>query len=120
MQDAVLKMKEIGPPPEGFEDGGADPTEETLALWERWQDALERIQRPVTWEEAEILIRCCPLDYMAGLEWTLLHCIESCCSWKDTPDIPRFRALLEKCNSPLMQGMLRERLDNYVKLHGSE
>lgn len=76
MQEAILKIQAIGVPPEGFEDAGF-PSEETLALWEGYQDAADSITRPITWEEAEILVQCCPTDHMSGIEWTVLHCIES-------------------------------------------
>ncbi len=78
MQDAVRRIQELGVPPEGFEDAGfpgeeGGPSDEILDLWESYQDAVVSITRPVTWEEAEILIRCCPTDHMAGIEWTVLH-----------------------------------------------
>ena len=76
MQEAIRKIQAIGVPPEGFEDAGF-PSEETLALWEGYQDAADSITRPITWEEAEILVQCCPTDHMSGIEWTVLHCIES-------------------------------------------
>ena len=90
MQEAVLTIKKLGPPPEGV-----DP-----------------ISRPVTWEEAEILIKCCPLDRMAGIEWSLLHCIESVFSPDSLED---FRKLAEQCNSPMMKEMLLQRLENYIE-----
>ena len=40
MQEAILKIQAIGVPPEGFEDAGF-PSEETLALWEGYQDAAD-------------------------------------------------------------------------------
>ncbi|MEY8420117.1 hypothetical protein AALA83_12685 [Oscillospiraceae bacterium 44-5] len=83
MQEAVLKIKAIGPPPEGFENVSAPgeegfPSDETLDLWEDYENAVVTICQPVTWEEAEVLVKCCPTDHMAGIEWSLLHCIESC------------------------------------------
>ena len=52
MQEAVLKVKELGAPPEGFEgdafpgDEGF-PSDEILDLWEEYQDAVDSI----TWPE---------------------------------------------------------------------
>ena len=110
MQEAIRKIQAIGVPPEGFEDAGF-PSEETLALWEGYQDAADSITRPITWEEAEILIRCCPTDHMAGIEWTFLHCIESVYRAEETE---RYRTLIEQCNSDMMKDMLLERIQNYI------
>ena len=116
MQEAVLKVQKIGAPPEGFEDDtfpGDEgfPSDETLDLWEDYQDAVDSITRPITWEEAEILIKCCPTDHMAGIEWTVLHCIESVFP---SAEIEEYRNLVEKCNSEMMKEMLLERLENYI------
>lgn len=116
MQEPVLKIQKLGAPPEGFEcdvfpgDEGFPP-DEILNLWEDYQDAADSITRPVTWEEAEILIKCCPTDHMAGIEWTILHSIESVFKPEAAED---FRALIETCNSDMMKTMLLERLQNYI------
>jgi len=110
MQEAVLKVQRLGIPPEGFEDDVFFP-DETLDLWEKYQDAIDSITRPITWEEAEILIKCCPMDHMAGIEWTVLHCIESVFSPEAIED---FRNLIDKCNSDMMKNMLLKGLQNYI------
>ena len=115
MQEAILKIQKIGAPPEGFEDGGCSededfPSDELCDLWDEYQDAAVSITWPITWEEAEILIKCCPTDHMAGIEWTVLHAIESV-----APEaIEDYKALIEKCNSDMMKNMLLERLQNYL------
>jgi len=111
MQKAILKLQELGVPPEGFEDGGDEPDEAVLQLWDDWVEAVDSIQRPVTWEEAEILIRCCPTDHMAGVEWTLLHGIESVFN---PNEIEQFQSLIKRCNSDMMKEMLQKRLQNYI------
>lgn len=111
MQEAILKIQAIGVPPEGFEDAGF-PSEETLALWEGYQDAADSITRPITWEEAEILVQCCPTDHMSGIEWTVLHCIESVF---DPVGIENYRNLIETCNSAMMKDMLLQRLQHYIR-----
>lgn len=116
MQEAVLKLQRLGVPPEGFESDAFPgdegfPPEETLDLWEEYQDAADAVVRPVTWEEAEILIQCCPTDHMAGIEWTVLHCIESVLS----PErVEEYRGLIERCGSDMMRAMLLKRLQNYI------
>lgn len=119
MQESVFMIKKLGPPPPGFEDdvfpGDENfPSEETLAIWEDYEDAVVTISCPVTWEEAEVLVKCCPLEHMAGIEWSLLHCIESVFPPDDLED---YRKLIEQCNSPMMKEMLLERLENYIENH---
>ncbi len=111
IQDAVLKVQKLGVPPEGFEDCGWDVDEEIGQIWDDWIEAVDAIQRPVTWEEAEILIKCCPTEPMSEVEWTMLHCVESVYR----PDtIEQYRDLIEKCNSSMMKEMLLKRLQNYL------
>ena len=78
------------------------------------QDAVVTISQPVTWEEAEILIKCCPTDRMAGVEWSLLHCIESCISNLDlsgrSGELEKYRSLIKKCNSEIGRASCRERV----------
>lgn len=110
MQEAVLKIQQLGIPPEGFEDGEC-PDEDTIQIWEEWVEAVDAIERPVTWEEAEILIKCSPTEHMAGVEWTFLHCIESVFKPEAMED---YRNLIETCNSNLLKDMLVQRLQNYI------
>lgn len=114
MQEAVLKLQKLGVPPEGFEDCDRDYGEETYQLWDDWVEAVGEVKRPITWEEAEILIKCCPTDHMAEVEWTMLHCIESVGDLEKTEEIERYRKLIEKCNSDMMRNMLLPRLQNYI------
>lgn len=112
MQKAVLKIQELGIPPEGFENSNQFCEENILQTWDAWVEAAIAIQMPITWEEAEILIQCCPTDRMAGVEWTILHCIESVFSrGLDNPEeSKRFQNLIAKCNSDMMKNLLLERL----------
>gem|GEM_PF-2681136 len=118
MQEAVLKIKKLGAPPEGFEDvtfpgDEGFPSDETLNSWEEYQDAVTSITQPITWDEAEILIKRCPTDHMAGIEWSLLHCIESVIENITAPE-KDYRNLIEKCNSDMMKNLLLERFENYM------
>ena len=108
MQQSVLKGQELGAPPEGFESGKPS-SKKAFRIWDEWTEAVTSIQKPVTWEEAEILIKCCPTDHMAGMEWTFLHCIESVCRTEETE---RYQALIEQCNSDMMKHELLRRLEN--------
>lgn len=112
MQPSVLKVQELGAPPEGFEE--SKPSDKKFfRIWDKWIEAVTSIQKPVTWEEAEILIKCCPTDHMAGIEWTFLHCIESVCDSK-SEEIERYKTLIEQCNSDMMKHELSRRLENLI------
>ena len=112
IQEAVSKIQKLGIPPNGFEDvkfpgDNEFPSDETLDLW----------------EEYEILIKCCPVDHMAGIEWSLLHCIESCLEnvengWLESPEeIARYKKLILECNSDMMKDLLLSRLDATISIH---
>ena len=54
---------------------------------------------------------------MAGVEWSLLHCIESVFQ----PDaVENFRNLIETCNSDMMRNLLLQRLQNYIRKRDEE
>ena len=114
MQEAVLKLKEIGAPPKSVKDRGGYPVTPDFDLWDEYRDAVDSISRPITWEEAEILIKCCPTGRMAGIEWALLHCIESVSSSDETEELERYRKLIEQCNSDMMKDLLLQRYKNYI------
>ena len=116
IQEAVSKIQKLGIPPNGFEDvkfpgDNEFPSDETLDLWEEYETAVVSIHTPVTWEEAEILIKCCPVDHMAGIEWSLLHCMES------PEEIARYKKLILECNSDMMKDLLLSRLDATISIH---
>ena len=111
MQKSVLKVQKLGAPPEGYESG--NPSDKrAFRIWDEWIEAVTSIQKLVTWEEAEILIKCCPTDHMAGVEWTFLHCIESVFK---SEEVERYRTLIEQCNSEMMKHELTKRLENHCK-----
>ncbi len=111
IESAEIRSAAGGGEGDAFPGDEEFPDEETLQIWDEWVEAVDSIKRPITWEEAEILIKCSPTEHMAGVEWTFLHCIESVFA---SNAIEGFRKLIEKCNSDLMKNMLLERLQNYI------
>jgi len=71
IRDAVRHLVILGPLPSESDDA---TSEEHL---QQLQDALERISRPVTDEEAELLLGVFGDDGCFGLAWALLHLIET-------------------------------------------
>jgi hypothetical protein len=68
VRQAVADFVKLGPLPDD------DASEETIT---KHHLALEHIKRPVTDEEAELLVKCFGPDDCYGLAWTLLHLIET-------------------------------------------
>ena len=65
---AVAELGKLGPLP------AESAAEDTFAVF---QAHLERIEPPISDDEAKVLIRCFGPDDAFGLAWTLLHLIES-------------------------------------------
>lgn len=81
----------------------------TAALVDEYADLLGKIVKPVTLDEAHILIKLFPPTALYGVEWTLLHLIESVYS-----EIKSFeyRKLINECNSTEFKKILVQRLNN--------
>ena len=81
----------------------------TAALVDEYADLLGKIVKPVTLEEAHIWIRLFPPTDLCGIEWTLLHLIESVYSEIKSLE---YRELINECNSTEFKKMLVQRLNN--------
>ena len=68
----------------------------TAALVDEYADLLGKIVKPVTLDEAHILIKLFPPTALYGIEWTLLHLIESV--YPETEFI-KYKELINECNS---------------------
>ena len=81
----------------------------TAALVDEYADLLGKIVKPITWDEAHILIKLFPPTALYGIEWTLLHLIESVYSEIKSLE---YRELINECNSTEFKKMLVQRLNN--------
>lgn len=81
----------------------------TAALVDEYADLLGKIVKPVTLDEAHILIMLFPPTALYGIEWTLLHLIESVYSEIKSLE---YRELINECNSTEFKKMLVQRLNN--------
>lgn len=92
---------------------GAMPNETderiTAELIYEYEDLLCKIVKPITWDEAHILIKLFPPTALYGIEWTLLHLIESVYSEINSLE---YRELINECNSTEFKEMLVQRLNN--------
>lgn len=81
----------------------------TAALVDEYADLLGKIVKPITLDEAHILIKLFPPTALYGVEWTLLHLIESVYSEIKSLE---YRKLINECNSTEFKKMLVQRLNN--------
>lgn len=81
----------------------------TAALVDEYADLLGKIVKPITLDEAHILIKLFPPTALYGVEWTLLHLIESVYSEIKSLE---YRKLINGCNSTEFKKMLVQRLNN--------
>ena len=81
----------------------------TAALVDEYADLLGKIVKPVTLDEAHILIKLFPPTALYGIEWTLLHLIESV--YPET-EFVEYKELINECNSTEFKKMLVQRLNN--------
>lgn len=102
MQDAIIKLKALGPMPDAVED---DPAEETVDMYDK---LLSKVKTPITQEEAEVLISLFPKGGMYGVEWELLKLVESYSA-------PNYRQLIADCPSDEWRETMQARLDNWEK-----
>lgn len=70
MQNAVLRLKQLGQMPSSDND-----VQDEIII--EYQELLEKIHTPVTMEEASVLIDIFPKTELFGLEWSLLHVLET-------------------------------------------
>lgn len=94
----VAILLKLGPLP--------DESEEIAdGVLEAYESIFPIVNQPVSFEEAEQLIMLFPPVSCYGLDWTLLHLIES------TPGWP-IRPIIEKCPSIEWRKQLLERADH--------
>lgn len=85
MRREVTQLMKLGPLPRSSSD---------VQKIEQWQSALEKIEPPITDDEAAELISLFPPedDECYGLAWTLVHLVETAPNW------PLRDSLLDKGN----------------------
>lgn len=81
----------------------------TAALVDEYASLLGKIVKPITLDEAYILIKLFPPTALYGVEWVLLHLIESL--YSETIFL-EYRELINECNSTEFKKMLVQRLNN--------
>lgn len=75
MRAEVRELAEMGPLPAN------DAAAEDVVRLEEYQGLLESIEKPVSDDEARVLIRLFGPDDCFGLSWALVHLVESAPGW---------------------------------------
>jgi hypothetical protein len=76
IRDEVKELQKMGPLP-SEEESIRNPS----PLLEKYQQLIQSIEKPVTDEEARVLIGVFGVDGCFGVDWTLIHLIETAPSW---------------------------------------
>jgi hypothetical protein len=73
MRDVVKQLMAMGPIP-AYDDA-------TVELLDRYGELLDAIERPVTDEEAMALVQLFSPDDPGGINWTIIHIVETAPNW---------------------------------------
>jgi hypothetical protein len=82
MRSEVRELGEMGPLP------SSDVAAEDLFRLEEYQRLLESIEKPVSDEEAIVLLELFGPDECFGLAWAVVHLVESAPGWPLHVDMP--------------------------------
>lgn len=112
VQEAIIKLKALGPMPDAVED---DPTEETIRMYD---ELLTKLKVPLTQAETEVLISIFPKSGMYGVEWELLKLVESYLI--EAPTRKVYMEIITRCPSKEWRETMQIRLDNWEKKIGKQ
>jgi hypothetical protein len=76
VRDVIKELSRMGPPPSEQE-----LIRNPSPFLEKYEQLLSSIEKPVTDEEAKVLLGVFGVDGCFGLGWTLLHLIETAPNW---------------------------------------
>lgn len=106
MRENFLKLRELGQmPTESINDN-----EKIIEVINEYDDLLSTIKKPITLEEAEILVSIFPDGFFYDLHWDLLHLFENCILNISEED---YQKLIEKCPSKEWRENLQIRYENW-------
>ena len=109
VREQISRLNQLGQMPDQSDDTVTDETIDSYA------DALSKIEAPITQQEGEILVRLFPQVSLFGVEWRLLHLIESLFN---TVDFDIYENLINNCPSDEWKEAMSARLRNWKKKQG--
>lgn len=100
VRESITKLFELGPLPDETDDENYSDN-----FFEEYEALLDEIEKPINSGEARLLVQLFPNVSCYGLDWTLLHLIES------TPQWPIYE-IIESCQSAEWKQRMISRLKN--------
>lgn len=107
MRSEFLELQKLGRMP----NESINDDESIDDIINSYDSILDKISFPVTYEEAEILIRLFPENAFYDLQWSLLKLIESLIQLIDNE---KYRNLIDKCPSKEWKEALNNRFNNWL------
>lgn len=101
VQSEIEKLAKLGPMPDESDDNA------NSELVDEYAYLINSIKKPISLEEAKVLIKLFPPIALYGVEWSLLHLIESV--YKYIP-YSEYIDLLNECNSEENKSLLLKRV----------
>lgn len=110
MREQILKLKAIGRMP--TESDADDNDEKIDELIEQYDELISSVERPITLEEAEVLVSLFPDGFFYDMHWGLLHLFETCILSASEEE---YQKLIDKCPSEEWRQNLQIRYENWKK-----
>lgn len=107
MQESIIKLEELG---QMLDAVLYNPDGDVV---DKYDVLLREVKQPISEEEAATLIKLFPASGMYGVEWALLHLVESFA----VIEPQKYRTLIALCPSDEWKGTIITHLNNYEKNH---
>ncbi|MDO4229358.1 MAG: hypothetical protein Q4C98_06055 [Capnocytophaga sp.] len=110
IRNEILKLKEIGRMP--TESDADDNDEKIDELIEQYDELISSIEKPINFEEAEVLVSLFPDGFFYDMQWGLLHLFEACIL---SVSQEQYQKLIDQCPSKEWKENLQIRFENWKK-----
>ena len=107
MRNEILQLKDLGRMPN---ESINDP-DNIVEVIRSYDELLKRIQLPISFDEAMVLVQIFPENAFYDLQWSLLKLVESIC----VDDENKYIQLINSCPSQEWRDTLNARYANYKK-----
>lgn len=113
MRTEILQLKDLGRMP----NESINDTESIIDVIKSYDELLEQIQLPISYDEAEVLVQIFPESSFYDLQWSLLKLVESVILIVDND---KYIQLINTCPSREWKELLNMRFQNYLNSKGAE
>ena len=110
MRTEILQLKDLGRMPN---ESINDP-DNIVEVIRSYDELLKRIQLPISFDEAMVLVQIFPENAFYDLQWSLLKLVESVC----VDDENKYIQLINSCPSQEWRDTLNARYANYIRHKG--